>query len=197
MQRQKTVIGIVGVLVGFVIGFFAGQLREPVFSDAAFSRGDGAIANHLPEDHPSPELMHQLEHWRQDALENPQDKRTRVSLANAYFDMQRFDAAIPWFEEALALDPVDINVVTDLATSYLYLGHVERSIELYQRSLELEPDHPQTLQNIGIAFFATRHYNEAVRYWDRLLSSHPEYPHAEQIRLQIEKAKAEMTKGDS
>jgi protein O-GlcNAc transferase len=114
-------------------------------------------------------------------------------LADIFYDMQRFDAAIPWYEEALALDPSDVHVSTDLGTAYLYTGKLEEALERYRQSLDLQPDHPQTLQNLGIAHFSTGDYQKAIDTWERLLSANPEYPHSADVMRQIDTARLHLT----
>ena len=146
----------------------------------------------LPADHPPAQVMEHVRHLTEEAEADPQNREARVELGNSYYDMGRFDAAVAWYEEALALDPEDINVSTDLGTSYLYLGQTDKALELYEKSLVLQPDHPQTLQNIGVAYFATEQYPKAVEYWQQLIEKHPDYPNAEQIKEQIEVARNRM-----
>ncbi len=100
--------------------------------------------------------------------------------------MGRFDAAINWYEQALQLEPSNVNVRTDLGTAYLYSGNPVKAVDRYRRSLEIEPDHVQTLQNISVAYLSTGNYVEAVAHLEKLLESHPNYPERQEIEQQIE-----------
>ncbi len=177
-----------GVLVGFIVGYFAGQLAQPPGAAVAHQQDDG-----LPSDHPSAELMARVQHLLEHARDDPHDRDARVQLADIFYDMQRFDAAIPWYEEALALDPSDVHVSTDLGTAYLYTGSLEKALERYRESLDLQPDHPQTLQNLGIAHFSTGDYQKAIDTWERLLRANPEYPHSADVVRQIDTARLHLT----
>jgi cytochrome c-type biogenesis protein CcmH/NrfG len=188
VNRRLLATGVVGVLVGLIVGYFAGQLAQPPATGVARQQDEG-----LPSNHPSQELMTRVQHLLEHAREDPQDRDARVQLADIFYDMQRFDAAIPWYEEALALDPKDVHVSTDLGTAYLYTGELEKALERYRESLELEPNHPQTLQNLGIAHFSTGDYQRAINIWEELLSANPDYPHAADITRQIETARSHLT----
>ena len=47
------------------------------------------------------------------------------SLANTYFDAERYDDAIKWYQEALKLDPKNPDASTDLGVSYYYSGRTD------------------------------------------------------------------------
>ncbi len=179
MNRQQFVTGIVGIIVGFILGFFVAQGVVP--NDVSPSQPAGQ----LPENHPGSEVVEQLESLIDRARSDPANREVRVSLGNTYYDMERFDAAIPWYEEALALQADDVGVSTDLGTSYLATGAVEQALEQYQKSLEIESEHPQSLQNMGFAFFSLGDYQKAIDTWERLLEAHPGYAHAEEIQEQM------------
>jgi tetratricopeptide (TPR) repeat protein len=187
VNRKQAVIGIVGIVIGFILGFFVAKgVTTPVQS------GTGGQASTLPQDHPSPEVMAQVEQWANQAKQDPKDRETRLKLGNFFYDLGRFDAAIPWYEEALALDPSDVLVSTDLGTSYLYVGNVAKALEQYQQSLKIDPDHPQTLQNLGIAYFTTGEYQKAIDVWERLLKAHPDYQSAADVRDQVKAAQMHL-----
>ena len=186
MNRQQFVTGIVGIIVGFILGFFVAQGVIP----AGVSPPE--MSGQVPEDHPSPEILEQLETMLDRARTDPADREVRVALGNTYYDMERYDAAIPWYKEALALRADDVGVSTDLGTSYLATGAVEQALEQYRKSLELDPEHPQTLQNMGFAHFSVGDYEAAIASWERLLKAHPDYAHAEDIREQMRLAQNHM-----
>ncbi len=188
MNRKQAVTGIVGIVIGFILGFFVA--KGPVAPGTPVA---GTEAGTLPEDHPSPEVMAQFDQLTVQAKQDPQDRETRLKLGNLFYDMGRFDAAIPWYEEALALNPSDVLVSTDLGTCYLYVGNVAKALECYQSSLKIEPDHPQTLQNLGITYFTSGEYQKAIDTWEHLLKVAPGYAGADDVRTQIETARKHLS----
>lgn len=191
MNRKEIVTGVVGIVVGFILGFFVAQgLQAP----AGGAQGNPETGG-LPQDHPSPEVMEQVAKLTEQAKAEPSNREVRVSLGNAFYDMGRFDAAIPWYEQALNLNPNDVHVTTDLGTCYLYTGAPEKAIATYQKSLEIQPNHGQTLQNLGIVHFSLGDYQQAIETWERLLSTNPNYPHREDVLKHIETARKHLTAG--
>ncbi|MFB3902485.1 MAG: tetratricopeptide repeat protein [Acidobacteriota bacterium] len=193
MKNRQIVFCLVGIAIGFVLGFFTSDLirKEPVPVGASPAPGQEQ-SEQLPQNHPSMEEMQKLQDMQQQAASNPTDKQVRVALGNAYYDMQRFDAAIKWYEEAIRLDPDNVNVNTDLGTSYLYTNNPDKAIELYKKSLAIDEKHPQSLQNLGFAYFSMANFADAVTAWEKLLALHPEYAHRAEIQKQIEAAKTHM-----
>lgn len=192
MNRKQIVTGAVGLTIGFILGFFVHELVKPPVTQFQAPAQD---AGTLPADHPSPEQLQQLQALELQASADPQDAHSRIHLGNAFYDMGRFDLAIRWYEEAVKLEPENIDLNTDLATSYLYMDNVEKAIELYKKSLSLDAAHPQSLQNIGVAFYARDDFQEAIRFWQKLVDLHPEYPHREEIKKQIENARKKLDQG--
>jgi cytochrome c-type biogenesis protein CcmH/NrfG len=192
VKRQQIVTAVVGVLVGFILGFFVAQ---GIHDLEGTSKDQQSAA--LPENHPSPEVLEELRGLLERVQADPNDREGRVLLGNSFYDIGRFDAAIQWYEEALALDPSDIRVSTDLGTAYLYTGKVDTAIGQYKKSLELRSDHPQTLQNMGIAYFSRGEYQRALEVWQELMEFHPDYPNAEEIKKQISSAEMHLAQQSS
>lgn len=186
MTRQQIVTGVVGLLVGFIAGFFLATLMNE-------GAAQQVASSEMPENHPSPEMLQRLQQLLEKANADTNDVETRILIGNTYYDIGRYDAAIPWYEQALKLAPSNVSVSTDLGTSYLSMGNNDKAIEQYQKSLQMAPDHPQTLQNLGIAYFSASRFDEALDTWERLIVAHPEYPQADQVKQQIEAARLHLS----
>lgn len=195
MSRKEVATVSVGVIVGFILGFFTvlglqqmGIALPEGVTPMAAQGGDG-----LPDNHPTAEQMARVQELLQVAEAEKENREVRVHLGNALYDMGRFDAAIPWYEEAIALDPNDVHVQTDLGTAYLYVGEMDKALAAYHRSIEIDPAHGQTLQNLGIAYFSGGDYQKAIDAWERLLESNPGYAQAEDVRRHIQTARLHLT----
>ena len=81
----------------------------------------------------------------------PKNAAVRAELGNLYFDSERFDLAIPWYEAAFKLSPNDANLSTDLGVSYLYTDKPDQAIAQFEKSIAVDPKHLKTWLNIGIA----------------------------------------------
>jgi tetratricopeptide (TPR) repeat protein len=109
----------------------------------------------------------------------PEDVQVRVDLGNLYFDGQRFEDAIPWFEAALALRPDDVEVSTDLGVAYFYTDDTDRALSQFARSLNVAPAHAKTILNIGIVrAFGNQDLEGAVEAWEEVQRVAPGSPEA-------------------
>ncbi len=196
MQNKPRVAAATGVVIGFILGFFAARIQqEATVSEPAPQAQQDSSA--LPSDHPPPEVLEQLARLQEHARDHPEDTEVRIRLGNSYYDMKRWDAAAAWYTEALELDPGNVNVRTDLGTSQLNQGQVEAAIASYEKSLSLDPNHPQTLQNLGIAHLFAGEFEAAIRIWQKFLVTHPEHPDKEKIEEFIDNAREHLTQEQS
>src|SRR6185436_16729807 len=85
------------------------------------------------------------------ASAEPKNVAVRTELGNLYFDSERFEQAIPWYEAALKLAPASVEVSTDLGVSYLYSNLADKAIAQFENSIKIDPKHLKTWLNIGIA----------------------------------------------
>ena len=128
------------------------------------------------------------------ATSSPAIRRTcrpRSTPANLLYDGQRYVEAIPFYEQAFALNSADINVSTDLGTALWYAGRPDEALAQYERSLKISPTHAQTLFNVGIVRAEGKHdYPGAVAAWESLLATSPAYPNAAGVRELLSDARA-------
>ena len=105
----------------------------------------------------------------------PEDAAVRVSLGDLYFDARQFEAAISWYEEAVAVDPAYVDANTSLAMSWFHAGDTQRAVETFDRSLEIDPAHPRTLLNLGIVrALGFRDLEGALAAWEQVVAAAPD-----------------------
>ena len=108
------------------------------------------------------------------AESNPDDVESRVALGNLYYDANRFEQAIPWYEQALVLAPDNVDVSTDLGVSYYYVQQPGRAVAQFERSLEVDPRHAKTHLNLGIVrAFGLQDLDGALAAWERVIEIAP------------------------
>jgi tetratricopeptide (TPR) repeat protein len=118
---------------------------------------------------------------------SPGDAEAAVELANLYFDAERWDDAIEWYERALSIDPNDADVSTDLAVSYYYTNRVDRALTQFERSLEIDPAHTKTMLNKGIVLaFGRQDLRGAAAEWQRVVELAPDSPEGQTARRALE-----------
>ena len=132
-----------------------------------------------------------LRAYRDILARDPKNLQAAVNAANLLYDGHRYVEAIPFYEQAFALNSTDINVSTDLGTALWYAGRPDDALAQYERSLKISPAHAQTLFNIGIVRAdGKRDYPGAVAAWESLLATSPAYPNAANVRELLADARA-------
>jgi tetratricopeptide (TPR) repeat protein len=146
---------------------------------------------------PAPPLVDesQLRGYRDILARDPKNATAAVQAGNMLYDAQRYVEAIPFYQQAFALLPNDINVSTDLGTALWYAGRADEALAQYEKSLAINATHAQTLFNAGIVRADGKgDYAGAVAAWDRLLKTNPSYPDVIKVRSLMADAQAKAGK---
>lgn len=174
-----------GLLVGWIIG---SQQARPATPGAAPQQ---AAASAQPTPTPPPLDLQRASALEQQAKSRPSDAAIRSELGNLYFDAERFELAIPWYEAALKLNPSDINVSTDLAVCYYYTNDSDRALTQIDQSLRIDPNHAKTLLNQGIIrAFGKRDLAGALESWEKVVKVAPNTPEATRAQQGIDGLKS-------
>jgi tetratricopeptide (TPR) repeat protein len=190
MKSDSIVFGIAGIAFGLIAGWIIGTQQTtvrpaPAPAAAAAAPASGAQSQAAILDEA------QVSALRSVAERDTSNPKPRVDLANLYFDAERFDDAIKWYEEALKLNPNDVNVSTDLGVSYYYTNQADRAIAQLNRSLEIDPKHVKTLLNIGIVkAFAKQDLQGASEAWQQVLQLSPDSPEGQAAKRALDTFKS-------
>lgn len=124
------------------------------------------------------------------ADERPRDPVPRVQLANLYFDAERYADAIRLYEEALKLDPRNVEASTDLGVSYYYTNQPDRALAQFDHSLSVDPKHTKTILNSGIVrAFGKQDLEGAIAAWQRVVELAPDSPEGRAAKQAIDTLK--------
>jgi cytochrome c-type biogenesis protein CcmH/NrfG len=162
-----------GVLVGWIIGSQQATGVAPPAAVSAPAAAPPAAQARPPFDDSRAAAL------KASAERNPSDAEIRVQLGNLYFDAERYDDARHWYEDALRVDPRNVNASTDLGIAYYYSNQPDRALAQFDKSLSIDPRHSKTLLNIGIVrAFAKQDLDGAEQAWQRVLDVAPDSPEA-------------------
>lgn len=121
------------------------------------------------------------------AAAEPQNAAVRAQLGNLYFDVDRFDEAIRWYQESLRIQPADPDVSTDLGIAFYYTNQADKALEQFRHSLSLNPSHTKTMLNQGIVqAFAKQDLDGAAKSWERVVQLAPESPEGQAAKRALE-----------
>jgi tetratricopeptide (TPR) repeat protein len=87
----------------------------------------------------------------------------------------QFNEATEKFEEAVKLDPKNVNAYNGLGWAQFNTGKYDEAETSFKKTLELTPKFPAALNGLGQLYFAKRKYGQAEKY---LLQAAPQAPAA-------------------
>jgi tetratricopeptide (TPR) repeat protein len=102
----------------------------------------------------------------------PREPVVRANLAAVSVALGRFEAAIVWSDEALALAP-SAKVWTMRGDALSALRRYEEAVASYRRALALDPRFEEALGNVGVALRELRRFPEALEALDQALGLSP------------------------
>ncbi len=198
MRRETLVFTLAGVVFGFVLGYMAASwdpMPRPALvagnPAAAGSTAAGSSApTAQPASQPSPLDPDEVRAMESLAARQPQDAAVRVELGNLYMDHQRWDEAIRWYREALAVAPDQPDVATDMGACYVHSGRPAEGLEEFDRVLAKDPDHRNARFNRGVALLELGRPLEAADAWEELLRRFPGDSQLQRLRERIQEIRA-------
>ncbi len=190
-QATTTAFIVIALLAGFWAGYlYRGQAENP----QAASRVPAPSNAPPARDSATPAMAeHDLQVHLAVLQKDPKNLEALVRAGNIYYDMQRYDQAINYYTQALAVAPDNADVRTDLGTAYWYSNNAKQAVEQFDLALKARPAYSQTLFNLGIVKLNGLNDPEgAIAAWQTLLSANPNYPEVEKVRNLIEQARSQI-----
>lgn len=175
MRLDSLVFGIAGVCFGLVAGWVIGAQyaqRSPARAAVATESSPSAPASQAA----APAIIdeNRAQTLRAIAERDQKNVESRVQLGNLYYDGERYDQAIPWYEEVLKLDAANADVSTDLGVSYYQTNQPDKALQQFEHSLTVNPKHVKTLLNIGVVrAFAKQDLEGATKAWKQVVELAP------------------------
>jgi len=181
MKSQGVLLGISGVLFGVLLGWILGSQQA---SGPGGSPTPPAAAS-SPTQAPPLDLERAADLERQ-ATARPDDAKVRADLGDLYFEAQRHDLAIPWYESALKIKRSNPEVHTDLALSLFYTNEVDRALKEIDAALAADPRHLKALLSQGfIRAFGKQDLPGAMQSWEQVIAVDPSSVEAGEARRQL------------
>ncbi|MDQ2871463.1 MAG: tetratricopeptide repeat protein [Acidobacteriota bacterium] len=169
----------VGLLLGFIGGYFAGGAGQPPgagpLGPSASVAAAGGAADSL----------------RAEIARDPENPRLWTALGNAYYDAEDWDQAVNAYEKALRKSPKDGALLSDLAAAYRNRGEFRRAIATFERARAADPAQWQALLNLVLIHaFDEKDAAAAQRALDELKRRYPDIPNTDRIQEQISRLRA-------
>jgi len=186
MKSDAIAYGIAGMLFGLIAGWIIGS-QQAAGRPPTAAAPQAAAAPAAPSPRAAVLDEAQVTALKSVVEREPKNAAPRTQLANLYFDADRYDEAIKWYSEALALTPNDVNVITDLGVCYYYTNQPDKALDQFNRSLKLDPKHTKTLLNVGIVkAFGKQDLQGASEAWQQVLKIAPDSPEAQAAKRALD-----------
>ncbi len=161
---------LVGALVGFSAGYFAGGGGRPRVAGAPGGMTEGGRAAEL----------------KQAIDRDPENPALWTDLGNLEYDREDWDAAIAAYEKARRKAPKNANVLSDLGAAHRNLGEFELAVAYFGKAREADPNQWQSLLNwVLVEAYDRKDAVAAQRLFDELKQKYPEIPQLDRIQTQI------------
>src|SRR6266566_77831 len=151
MSRENLLFAIIGILLGFIVGFLFASTMSQKYGPTA--PATAASSQSLPADHPpvgantagDPSAMRQqVTASIEKARTEPKNFDAQVKAAELYYQIQRYD-------QANQLQPTDYQTVANLGMVNLDAGHFDVAEKWYRAAMKMKPDDVMVLSGLCAA----------------------------------------------
>src|SRR5947209_433139 len=150
MTRENLLFAIIGILLGFIVGFLlANSINQRDFA-ARLGSTPGQQSQNLPPNHPpvsgdqtgegGQQMLASVQTAMKQARENPNDFEAQVTAAKLEYQIQRFDQAIEYLLIANKLKPDDFDVLAMLGEANMDAKHYDAAAKWYKAALTKKPN---------------------------------------------------------
>ncbi len=202
MTRDNVLFAIIGVLLGFIIGF----MLHGVMSERDAARRPSAAAQQgqsLPPDHPpigsdssdgAQQTMMQVQEAMKQAREQPNNFEAQVTAAKLEYQIQRFDQAIEYLLVANKLRPADAEVVAMLAEANMDAKHWDAATKWYKAALVKRPNDLTLLDGYAFVLLQSGDAKGAEDAINKLAKLDPANQDLPQFRAQLVELESSKSK---
>lgn len=203
MTRDNLLFTVVGVLFGFISGYFlhevVAQHQPPRLVQGAMvgSPTAGTVAGAAPAGpapgsaapsavpgQPTAEVA-RLRAW---VAENPNDADAVLTLANLNYDIKDWRRASELYQQYLALRPNSPDVLTDLGVCARQLGEQEVALGYFDQAQALAPDHwPSRFNEVVVLAFDLGDFAAARVLITEMRELQPGNPDLERLAAEVER----------
>jgi cytochrome c-type biogenesis protein CcmH/NrfG len=191
MKSESIAYGIAGVAFGLIAGWIIGTQQAAPRPAPAPAQAAAAPAQNAPSERAAILDETKVKALKSVAEQQPSNAQPRAELANLYFDAERYDDAITWYQAALKITPDDVNLSTDLGVCYYYTNQADKALLQLSHSLSIDPKHTKTLLNIGIVkAFGKQDLEGATKVWQQVVDLGPDTPEGQAAKRALDTLKS-------
>jgi tetratricopeptide (TPR) repeat protein len=156
MSRENLLFAIIGLLLGFIVGFmFASSMSQKTATQPAAAGSQALPADHPPvgaQNAPNPQAMQaEVQASLEKARNEPKNFEAQMAAAELYYQIQRYDQAIEYLLKANKIKPTDYRTVVLLGVVNLDAGHYDTAEKWYRAAMNIKSDDVMVLSGLAAA----------------------------------------------
>jgi len=203
MTRENLLFAIIGILLGFIVGFLlANSINQRDFA-ARLGSATGQQSQNLPPNHPPvggdqgtdpQQVFSQVQAAMKQAHEQPNNFEAQLTAAKLEYQIQRFDQAVEYLLAANKLKPTDFDVLAMLGVANLDGGHFDAAEKWYRAALQKKPDDMPSVDGLCAALLSKGDVKGAEDAINKLAKIDPTNQDLPQFRNKLAELKSSKTK---
>jgi tetratricopeptide (TPR) repeat protein len=111
-------------------------------------------------------------------VDKKDESKQMVIKGNQSFSARRYDDAIAWYKQAIALEPDSVDANYNLGVVYGNKGMHDESIAAYKRVIAINPRHAQAHNNLGSTYEKKGMADKAHAEYEKAVEADPNLPPA-------------------
>ena len=200
MKKDNIMFAIIGLLVGLIVGFmFANNINRSAINQVPVaSTGTGTSSNSqsgnpaLPADHPpigtsggndpsggpgGTAAIAQVSAAIDKAKSEPSNFEAQMTAGDLYYQIQRFDDSIKFYEAASKLKPADPEPMIKAGNANFDSDKYEQAEKWYLQALQKDPKNINVRTDLGLTFFLRepRDIDRAIKEYQASLQVDPNH----------------------
>lgn len=204
MNKQNILYGIIGLLAGFIIGFFFANginrnaARQPASSQTGISGNlqmqTSADIKEAPNNGGGGAMMPEVTQTLKKAEDEPNNFEAQMQAGLMYLRIQNTEKAAEYFQRAVNARKDTFEDLTALGNAFFDIRNFEEAEKWYTLALEKNPDDVNVRTDLGSTFIERPQpdLNRAIKEYRTSLSKEPAH---ESTLYNL--ALAQMRNGDS
>jgi cytochrome c-type biogenesis protein CcmH/NrfG len=213
LNKDNALFAVIGILFGFISGYLLHEVmaaRQPprlrpgdVAAAAAMGGGEAADAGSPGEPGGGPAgqtapaagpaagaPMAAIQQLKDNVAKNPNDADAILKLANANFDIGRWEGARDLYVRYIKLRPDQPDIISDLGITYRNLGQLDQALAQFAAAEKLAPDHWQARYNQAVVLgIDMKRYDESLKILAELEKLQPGNPQVQKLTAEVERRK--------
>ncbi|MEP6741351.1 MAG: tetratricopeptide repeat protein [bacterium] len=205
MNRENLLFSIIGVLLGFIVGFIFASTMNQRYGPTGMT-GTSSASQNLPPDHPPiqaggddqqnpQQVFAQVQAAIAKARNEPKDFDAQVTAAKLEYQVQRYDQTVEFLLKANQIKPDNYEVLAMLGEANMEAGHYDQAETWYKAALTKKPGDVSVLASLAFMHLRKGDAKEAEKAIANLEKADPGNQDLPQFRDKLASLKSgEKTK---